>query len=413
MARGTKTSVRGIARIGKQMYRVRVVVNHPRSGQRKERVQQVVGSMQEAVEAKRRIREELLAEIEAEVEEQRIRPRARMAETPTLSAYAKQWLAHVERTGRAREHVIERNINALEVFVLPFLGELRLDEVGGMELGVWMERLGGLRKEDGKPYATETLSTAWGVLRTALRDAVVLCGLPQDPTSGVRFRVKGTPPKERTVLDAGEVSRVLAAAEAEAPDIRLMLWIGFATGMRFGEVSALTWDDVDTQRRVIIVRRSQVHGKVGPTKTGRARRVPLDPIVAGMLEEHRAWQETRKVRGLERGIVFPSQKGTYRFPAVLTKPLKRCCERAEIGKVASPHDMRRTFNNILRQSAGEVVTRSIVGHTTVAMTALYSSVGLAEQQAAQQAALGDALIAAKESGTGEWDLGGTRPNRAR
>lgn len=42
----------------------------------------------------------------------------------------------------------------------------------------------------------------------------------------------------------------------------------------------------------------------------------------------------------------------------------------------------RTFNNIARQVAGEIVTRSITGHVTQAMTEHYSHVGRDEKLAA-------------------------------
>jgi hypothetical protein len=46
------------------------------------------------------------------------------------------------------------------------------------------------------------------------------------------------------------------------------------------------------------------------------------------------------------------------------------------------HGFRRTFNNLARQVAGEIVTRSITGHVTQAMTEHYSHVGREEKLAA-------------------------------
>jgi hypothetical protein len=45
---------------------------------------------------------------------------------------------------------------------------------------------------------------------------------------------------------------------------------------------------------------------------------------------------------------------------------------------------RRTFNNLSRQVAGEIVTRSITGHVTQAMTEHYSHVGAEEKLAAAE-----------------------------
>ena len=53
-----------------------------------------------------------------------------------------------------------------------------------------------------------------------------------------------------------------------------------------------------------------------------------------------------------------------------------------ITKRVTTHGLRRTFNNLSRQVAGEIVTRSITGHVTAAMTEHYSHVGSEEKLAA-------------------------------
>ena len=167
-----------------------------------------------------------------------------------------------------------------------------------------------------------------------------------------------------------------------------MIWVGFTTGMRFGELSALQWSDIDFARGLIHVRKSQVHGVVGPTKTRSRRTVPLHPVVAEILQAHKAWQEEHKVKGIETGFLFLSEAGTLRFSSVLTKPLENCVRGAEVNKHVTSHTMRRTFNNLARQAAGDIVARSMTGHTTIAMTEHYSHVTLEEKNKAIAAALG-------------------------
>jgi hypothetical protein len=57
-------------------------------------------------------------------------------------------------------------------------------------------------------------------------------------------------------------------------------------------------------------------------------------------------------------------------------------KRVGIKRRFTVHGFRRTFNNIARQVAGEIVTRSITGHVTQAMTEHYSHVGREEKLAA-------------------------------
>jgi hypothetical protein len=67
---------------------------------------------------------------------------------------------------------------------------------------------------------------------------------------------------------------------------------------------------------------------------------------------------------------------------VLRRPLERACQLAGVGKRLTTHGLRRTFNNLSRQLNGEIVTRSMTGHVTAAMTEHYSHVGRDENLAA-------------------------------
>jgi len=60
-------------------------------------------------------------------------------------------------------------------------------------------------------------------------------------------------------------------------------------------------------------------------------------------------------------------------------PLRRALRRVGISKRVSVHGLRRTFNNLSRQVAGNIVTRAITGHVTEEMTEHYSHVDRAEK----------------------------------
>ncbi len=91
-------------------------------------------------------------------------------------------------------------------------------------------------------------------------------------------------------------------------------------------------------------------------------------------------------------MLFPSAQGTYRTPSMLFKPLQRCTSKANVDKRVSPHTMRRTFNNLVRQAAGDIAARAMVGHATAEMTEHYSDVTVQEKRKAQLAAFGDLTV---------------------
>lgn len=383
---------------------VRVAQRDPLTGRIRDKVKRVEGTIHNAIKVRSVLHDELTAQIEAQVASQteatnEAQRRGRVAakrssNNETVIEYSKRWLAHLAKTGRNRPHVIAHHVKILEIFILPAFGGMNVHDVQRSDLACWMERLGDLRWGDGKPYAKETLATAWRTLRSLMHDALVLADLEKDPTDGIRFTAKGLPRKDKDVLTQHELARLLEQAQHESPDVAAMIWVGFTTGMRFGEISALTWDDVvfpssAGEAGVIHVRRSQVYGVVGPTKTNSKRSVPLHPVVATMLRAHRQWQEGRT----KGNVVFPASRSNgkgsgYRYSGLLTKPLARCAARAGLNKHITAHTMRRTFNNLARQAAGEIVARAMTGHMTQAMTEHYSHVTLAEKAKALESALG-------------------------
>ncbi len=70
------------------------------------------------------------------------------------------------------------------------------------------------------------------------------------------------------------------------------------------------------------------------------------------------------------------------------KVFDRCGKRASIDKRITNQALRRSFQNIVRQTAGEIAARALVGHVTSAMTWHYSEVTDEERWKAVDGALG-------------------------
>ncbi|NIS09265.1 MAG: site-specific integrase [Candidatus Dadabacteria bacterium] len=92
-----------------------------------------------------------------------------------------------------------------------------------------------------------------------------------NPVSRVKF-YREDPPKER-VLSKEEEGRLL---ESCADHIKPIIVTALHTGLRYGEIINLEWQDIDFENRLIVVRTS---------KTGRSRKVPMNDTVKKTLEE--------------------------------------------------------------------------------------------------------------------------------
>ena len=393
MTRGTPTGIPGVTRDG-DTYIVRLST---RVGHQRKEVQKRFQNISKT-ELRRRV-----SELQTQLDEDAERARLGLKKKETLSDFAKRWLVDLAKTGRGRKPTISKHLGHLERFVLPSLGHVEVRKLRRSHLASWMATLSQRRQPSGKrkgePYRHNSLLSVWATLRAMVRRAVVLCDLPSDPTTGMRFEVGDhvgdeARPRRRVkeVLTTKEVRALIAAAVHETPDIRAMMIVGFATGLRWAELSALEWDDIRLDAGMLRIERSQVNGHVGPPKTESTRRdVYLAPAVVDVLRAHRRWQVEKQVAGLKKGRVFPAANGRYRYPAIIVKPLARCCALAKIGKRLTAHCMRKTANNLLRQVAGDTVARAMIGHSTEEMTRLYSDVDRDERAKAHAAAFGQAF----------------------
>ena len=69
------------------------------------------------------------------------------------------------------------------------------------------------------------------------------------------------PHQEMEFLDSFDIKALLNTARNEYPIFYLLLQTAIATGMRRGELLALTWNDIDFDNKLIRVNKSLNHGK--------------------------------------------------------------------------------------------------------------------------------------------------------
>jgi integrase len=131
------------------------------------------------------------------------------------------------------------------------------------------------------------------------------------------------------------------------------------TGMRIGEIVALEWNDVDFERKIIVVRRS--YG--GRTKSGKVRYVPINSKLLSILE---ACSKNRK-----SDLVFPDKDGNMRSIDFRTE-MKRAAKKAGIRRIRM-HDLRHTFASNYVIKGGNILSlQKILGHSTINMTLRYA-----------------------------------------
>jgi integrase len=207
-------------------------------------------------------------------------------------------------------------------------------------------------------------------------------------------------------LPAEDVWRFLDEMRVLHPGHYGMVYLGMVTGWRPSMLRPLRrrgpHADIDWQTGVVKARRSHTIGNetMPGTKNGRDEIVKLPPEAIDVLRWHvermEAENEKRAKRSPENAaamrasdLLFPAEPngrnkgGGYRSKSSLDVAFADAGKAIGLPYKVTPRALRRSFQDLAREAGiSDVLARGICGHRTPAMTARYSTVGLAEKQEA-------------------------------
>jgi integrase len=179
--------------------------------------------------------------------------------------------------------------------------------------------------------------------------------------------------KKATIFSNSEIVRLRQAAAAEdkvsqspyVKDEQDILEVYLGTGFRKGEIENLRWADVDTNNRLIRVRKTtDTHGD-WQTKDKEQRVIPIHPQLLALLI-------TRRTEHPDDVFVFQNQDGGGNLHS--ERIIKRIADRAGVSlKGKRPqHDFRKTWSTRLNRNGVDVVTiKELLGHSSLETTMDY------------------------------------------
>jgi integrase len=270
-------------------------------------------------------------------------PQARRQELrsiPTLNQLVRdRYLPHAQASKRSWA----TDETLLRIHILPALGRLTLDQISG-------EHIAGLINDmRGKGYAGGTTNHILVLLRYVFNLARKwnVPGASLNPTAGLstapevhrqRFL---TPEETQRLVGSIHVDKNQIAAKA----IMLLL----LTGARRREVTRARWQDVDWEKRTLLVPVS---------KSGKPRTIALNAAAIALLR-----------------TAASDPASPYVFPTQLSGlfcPWNRIRRRAGLTDVRL-HDLRHSFASFLvNQGVSLYVVQNLLGHTQARMTQRYA-----------------------------------------
>jgi integrase len=257
----------------------------------------------------------------------------------------------------------ERYRGILRRELLPVFGPLPLARIHPHTVRTWVaEQVAG-------PLSASSVRQHIAVLRSCLKAAQIDGHLQTLPLLGVKM--PRSHPRQPTVLTLGEAFAMIEAAPA---DWQCAIATALFTGLRLGELLALTRDDIDLPGRRLSVRATltEVNGRTPrllreePKSRAGYRQVPIVEALAVRLQAH-----LDALGPTDEGAVFASPVGTWmsksNFYRDAWSPTRRAAGREDL----TFHDLRHTAASLLLAHSGAELAefKFVLGHSQIAHTA--------------------------------------------
>ena len=176
-----------------------------------------------------------------------------------------------------------------------------------------------------------------------------------------------------------------------------MIRISLLTAMRSGEISGLTWAQIDFSKRIITVGRAK-------TAQGTGRQIPMNDDLFALLSMHADWFAQKFGETKPEYFLFPFGKPQPTDPTRSTTTLKTVWGsiRKEAKISCRLHDLRHTaLTKMAEAGVPESTMLSLAGHMSRAMLERYSHIRTeAKREAVKALSLKPKAISERESSIG-------------
>jgi integrase len=198
-------------------------------------------------------------------------------------------------------------------------------------------------------------------------------------------------PKVRKLEERKDVGRAISPEEEQklleavplvrSPFIGTFVRVALLTGMRSGEITDLTWGQVDFSKRIVTVGRAK-------TSSGTGRQIPMNQDLFEAFTTHAAWFTKRFGAAEPENYLFPFGKPMPSDPARPITDISSAWDslRERAGVTCRLHDMRHTVATKMAEAGTpESTMLALLGHMSRAMLERYSHIRMAAKRAAVEA----------------------------
>ena len=291
-------------------------------------------------------------------------PDVKIYGTGTVKEFLLYWLNDIIRAV-VKPSTFSNYVHYIEKWIIPYLGNEKLYQLKEEKIQQFVNHL---KKND---LSAGSIQNIYRVLTAVMYKAKNYGYLHHNPCKEVIL------PEHKQQLAKAlclEEQQKLESVSKKDGLIGSSILLALYTGLRIGEICALTWDDIDFKKGTLTVsktrqriqnpqlenRQSKTYVITGSAKSNSSERtIPLPPFLLELL---------RKQVGQEKSQYIFTSKGQALEPRMLQYHFKRLLELVGVKRV-NFHTLRHTFATRCLEQGVDVKTISeLLGHSSAKIT---------------------------------------------
>ena len=281
-----------------------------------------------------------------------------------FASFAELYLESIAPRVRESTLVTKRNITQKQI--IPYFSNKQIDEITATDVLYWQnELLKKINPRTGERFASTYLKTVHSQLSSILNYGVKFYGLRENPAAKVGNigSEKGLKINFWTTEEYKKFSEVMMDEPMAFYAFEMLYW----TGMREGELLALTHEDICLKDKSVSITKTfyhvNGHDVVSDPKTAKSKRVIAMPVA--LCEEISDYIN----------MIYSKNPTDRLFPitkSYLYKKMKEGSQKAGIKKIRI-HDLRHShISMLINMGYSAVAVADRVGHESITITYRYA-----------------------------------------
>ncbi|WEV51634.1 tyrosine-type recombinase/integrase [Lactobacillus sp. ESL0731] len=282
-------------------------------------------------------------------------------ENPTFADYYKKWSEAFRIPGKAANTV--SRYRYIEIEIKRYFKQQKMNKITRIQYQDFINQYG-------KNHSKASVRKTNGIIRGCIKDAIVDHIINNDFTARVNLVYDINRTKEVLYLSVKETQALIAKTKEKLNprySSRYMILTAIYTGMRIGEIMALTWKDINFKAKTISITKSFSY-------------------VTGRIKEPKTASSVRTIRVTNKllNILKPLQKRNEKYvfaksleelpsTTACNKKLKELLIECNINKPGFHfHSLRHTHTSILLYEGVDLYAISKrLGHSNMSITATF------------------------------------------